>query len=99
MGSLAAATASASARSAQNCRNMWKSASPPESVASHDATDSGGDADFHMFLQFCADRALADAVAAAKLPIGLYRDLAVGPAPDGAELATGREWFAANVSV
>ncbi len=67
--------------------------------AAHGIEGLGGDADFHMFLQFCADRALADAMAAAKLPIGLYRDLAVGPAPDGAELATGRDWFAANVSV
>ena len=67
--------------------------------AAHQAAHAEGDADFHMFLQFCADLALAAAMTAAKLPIGLYRDLAVGPAPDGAELATGREWFAANVSV
>lgn len=67
--------------------------------AAYEAAHANGDADFHMFLQFCADRALADAMTAANLPIGLYRDLAVGPAPDGAEFATGRDWFAANVSV
>ncbi|HWA49241.1 MAG TPA: glycogen debranching protein GlgX, partial [Dongiaceae bacterium] len=67
--------------------------------AAFEAAHAEGDAEFHLFLQFCADRALADAVAATKLPIGLYRDLAVGPAPDGAELATGRDWFAAGVSV
>lgn len=67
--------------------------------AAYEAAHAEGDAEYHMFLQFCADRALADAMAAAKLPIGLYRDLAVGPAPDGAERATGRDWFAANVSV
>ncbi len=67
--------------------------------AAHEATHAEGDAEFHMFLQFCADRALAEATARVNLPIGLYRDLAVGPAPDGAELATGRDWFAAGVSV
>jgi glycogen operon protein len=67
--------------------------------AAHEAARVEGDPDFHMFLQFCADRALADAMTAANLPIGLYRDLAVGPAPDGAELAAGRDWFAPHVSV
>ncbi len=57
------------------------------------------EAAFHMFLQWWADRSLAAAAANAKLPIGLYRDLAIGPAPDGAELSTGRDWFAAKVSV
>ena len=67
--------------------------------AAYQAAHAEGDADFHTFLQFCADLTLAAAMTVAKLPIGLYRDLAVGPAPDGAELATGRDWFAANVSV
>lgn len=71
---------------------------PLGTFAAFQAKHAEGDADFHMFLQFCADRALAEAVSSANLPIGLYRDLAVGPAPDGAELATGRAWFA-DVSV
>ncbi|MGH6894380.1 MAG: glycogen debranching protein GlgX [Dongiaceae bacterium] len=54
---------------------------------------------FHMFLQWWADRSLAAAASDARLPIGLYRDLAIGPAPDGAELLTGRDWFASNVSI
>jgi glycogen operon protein len=37
---------------------------------------------FHEFLQFLADRQLAEA---AQAGAGLYRDLAVGTAPDGAE--------------
>ena len=43
---------------------------------------------FHQWLQFEADRQLARAQArarAAGMPIGLYLDLAVGVAPDGAE--------------
>jgi glycogen operon protein len=41
---------------------------------------------FFLFLQWVADRQLAAAAAAAGgMEIGLYRDLAVGAAPDGAE--------------
>ena len=41
---------------------------------------------FALFLQFLADRQLATAAASAgAMDIGLYRDLAVGAAPDGAE--------------
>jgi glycogen operon protein len=58
-----------------------------------------GDAGFHTFLQWRADLSLAEAAQAATLSIGLYRDLAVGPAPDGAERATGRAWFADKVSI
>jgi glycogen operon protein len=54
---------------------------------------------FHMFLQWWADRSLAAAAAHGALAIGLYRDLAVGPAPDGAEAVTGRDWFAPGISV
>jgi 4-alpha-glucanotransferase len=54
---------------------------------------------FHMFLQWWADRSLAAAASTTPLAIGLYRDLAIGPAPDGAELLTGRAWFAQDVSV
>jgi glycogen debranching enzyme GlgX/4-alpha-glucanotransferase len=44
--------------------------------------------DYHLFLQWLADRQLAAAAARAKaggLSLGLYRDLAIGAAPDGAE--------------
>ena len=43
---------------------------------------------FALFLQFVADRQLAQAAAAGRaagMAVGLYRDLAVGAAPDGAE--------------
>jgi glycogen operon protein len=54
---------------------------------------------FHLFLQWWADRSLGAAAADSSLSIGLYRDLAVGPAPDGAERITGRDCFARGVSV
>jgi glycogen operon protein len=48
---------------------------------------------FSMFLQWIADRQLAAAAAACgRMTIGLYRDLAVGAAPDGAEA-----WAAGNL--
>ncbi|RME67932.1 MAG: hypothetical protein D6782_01825, partial [Alphaproteobacteria bacterium] len=53
----------------------------------------------HLFLQWWADRTLGDAMAEAGLPIGLYRDLAIGPAPDGAEVQAGGVLFAAGVSI
>ncbi len=40
---------------------------------------------FHLWLQWLADRQLAAAAAQGGLEIGLYRDLAIGTAPDGAE--------------
>ena len=40
---------------------------------------------FHQYLQFLADRQFAAAVADGGLELGIYRDLAVGAAPDGAE--------------
>ena len=40
---------------------------------------------FAIYLQWLADRQLAAAVGASGLALGLYRDLAVGCAPDGAE--------------
>ncbi|HLJ69944.1 MAG TPA: 4-alpha-glucanotransferase, partial [Roseiarcus sp.] len=44
--------------------------------------------DYHAFLQWLADRQLAGAASRGKaggLSLGLYRDLAIGAAPDGAE--------------
>jgi glycogen operon protein len=52
---------------------------------------------FRLFLQWWADRALA--AASQGLSIGLYRDLAVGPAPYGAEALLCAEAFAHGVSV
>jgi 4-alpha-glucanotransferase len=54
---------------------------------------------FHLFLQWWADRSLHVAAASTPLAIGLYRDLAIGPAPDGAEIFNGLDLFARNVSV
>jgi 4-alpha-glucanotransferase len=50
-----------------------------------------------MFLQWWADRTLAEA--SRGLPIGLYRDLAVGPAPYGAEAELCKSAFATEVAV
>ena len=53
-----------------------------------------------MFVQWLADRQLAAAASAASgLPLGLYRDLAVGCAPDGAEAWANRRLLGAGVSV
>jgi glycogen operon protein len=56
-----------------------------------------GTARFRTFLQWWTDRSLAEA--ASGLPIGLYRDVAVGPAPYGAEAQLWRDAFAAGVAV
>lgn len=50
--------------------------------------DHAADVDFHLWLQWQADRQLARAHAVARsagMPVGLYRDLAVGANPGGAE--------------
>lgn len=57
---------------------------------------------YALFQQWLADRQLARASArgkAAGLTIGLYRDLAVGSAPDGAETWTAPADFVSGVSV
>ncbi|MBS7811346.1 glycogen debranching protein GlgX [Roseococcus pinisoli] len=51
---------------------------------------------FHAWLQFVADRQLAEAASAGA---GLYRDLAVGTAPDGAELWSGEMAFLPDLSI
>ncbi|MDB5412692.1 MAG: glycogen debranching enzyme GlgX [Rubritepida sp.] len=51
---------------------------------------------FHAWLQFLADRQMAEAAAAGA---GLYRDLAVGIAPDGAEFWSGDGDFLAGLSI
>ena len=57
---------------------------------------------FALFAQWLADRQLGGAAArarAAGLELGLYRDLAVGSAPDGAEAWARAEELASGVSV
>lgn len=54
--------------------------------------------DFAAWLQFIADEQLSLA-SAQGLSIGLYRDLAVGPAPDGAEVIAAPGTFLEGVSV
>jgi (1->4)-alpha-D-glucan 1-alpha-D-glucosylmutase len=57
---------------------------------------------FHAWMQWHADRQMARAAADAKaagMPIGLYRDLAVGPDGGGSEVWAHRESFAASLSV
>ena len=60
------------------------------------------DVRYAMFLQWLADRQLGAAASRARdagLEIGLYRDLAIGCAPDGAEAWRNAALFAAGVSV
>ncbi len=50
------------------------------------ARQQAAEVEFHAWLQFAADRQLADAAAACRaagMRVGLYLDLAVGEAPDG----------------
>ncbi len=57
---------------------------------------------FAMYLQWLADRQLADAAALARakgLAIGLYRDLAIGAAADGAEAWATPEGLARGASI
>ena len=57
---------------------------------------------FAMYLQWLADRQLADAAAGARasgLAIGLYRDLAIGAAVDGAEAWASPEGLARGASI
>ncbi|MDQ0314251.1 glycogen debranching protein GlgX [Amorphus orientalis] len=61
-----------------------------------------GDILFHCWLQWLADRQLraaADRASETGLGLGLYRDLAVGSAPDGAEAWADQDLLAAGVSV
>ncbi|MDE8348674.1 MAG: glycogen debranching protein GlgX [Acidocella sp.] len=57
---------------------------------------------YAMFLQFLCDRQLGSVAAAAResgLGLGLYRDLAVGCAPDGAEAWSNQDILAHGVSI
>jgi glycogen debranching enzyme GlgX/4-alpha-glucanotransferase len=54
---------------------------------------------FAGFLQFMADRQLATAARGSGLSLGLYRDLAVGAAPDGAEAWRRQDALLTGVSI
>ncbi len=54
---------------------------------------------FAQFQQWLADRALAAVAGATGLGLGLYRDLAVGAAPDGAEAWACQDVLASGVSI
>jgi glycogen operon protein len=57
---------------------------------------------FHLYLQWLCERQFADAAAQGArrgLPIGFYRDLAVGAAPDGAEIWTHGDQFLHGLSI
>jgi glycogen operon protein len=54
---------------------------------------------FSAWLQFQCERQLGAAAAASRLPLGLYRDLAVGSAPDGAEAWSRQDVLLTGVSV
>jgi glycogen operon protein len=58
--------------------------------------------DFHLFLQWLCERQLADAAARAErrgMVLRFYRDLAVGAAPDGAEVWMNADQFLSGASV
>lgn len=60
--------------------------SPESHAVEAFARQNADEVEFHAWLQFAADRQLAEAAAAAReagMGIGLYLDLAVGEAPDG----------------
>lgn len=54
---------------------------------------------FHQFLQWQCDSQLAAAARAGGLALGLYRDLAVGAAPDGAEAWANADTLSWGVSI
>ena len=75
----------------------------PDGPAARAFAEAEADAvDFHVWLQFLADRQLAaarDAALAAGMRIGLYLDFAVGEAPDGSGTWTDRDLVVHGVHV
>ena len=63
------------------------------------AAEQAGRVRFAGFLQFLADRQLAAAARGSGLSLGLYRDLAVGAAPDGAEAWRRQDTLLTGVSI
>ena len=71
-----------------------------DSGAMLQAFTAGGDRLFHQYLQWLCDRQLAEAVARGRSAgVGLYRDLAIGAAPDGAEATSLAALIARSVSL
>jgi glycogen operon protein len=73
----------------------------PDALAAK-AAECAYEVDFALFCQWLGDRQLAGAAARAKaagLEFGLYRDLAVGSAPDGGESWSRADELAIGVSV
>jgi glycogen operon protein len=54
---------------------------------------------FSAWLQYRAEQQFAAAAGQAKLPVGLYRDLAVGAAPDGAEAWSRQDVMLSGASI
>lgn len=92
----AAFTAIAEARGGADWR-AWPAPLRRPGPAARAAHPEG--AAFHAFLQWLADRQLGEAARGAGLSIGLYRDLAVGCAPDGAEAWRNQPLLLAGLSV
>ncbi|HVY13580.1 MAG TPA: glycogen debranching protein GlgX [Rhodopila sp.] len=63
------------------------------------AAEHAGLVGFHAAMQVLAEEQLAQAARSGGLSIGLYRDLAVGAAPDGAEAWAAQESLMQGVSV
>ncbi|MBE9605084.1 glycogen debranching protein GlgX [Acetobacteraceae bacterium H6797] len=89
-------TAIAEARGEADWR-QWPAALRQPGAEARAAFPEG--AGFHAFLQWLADRQLAEAASGSGLSIGFYRDLAVGCAPDGAEAWRNQGGLLAGLSV
>lgn len=84
----------------ENNPGSWQSwPAPLRSVETAVSHADPAACEFHAWLQFLCDRQLAQAAEKSILPLGLYRDLAVGAAPDGAEIWSDPAAFAADVSI
>ncbi len=75
---------------------------PGGSAVTEFAAASANAVEFRIWLQWVADRQLAAAAMRARgagLELGIYRDLALGTAPDGGETWASPDQFAAGVSL
>jgi len=89
----------------QQCGSNWKQWPEPlrhplDPGVTRFAAENPEALRFHCFLQFLADRQLAEAAEAARnAGVFFYRDLAVGSAPDGAEAWARQDALMSGVSV
>ncbi|MBX3714877.1 MAG: glycogen debranching protein GlgX [Burkholderiales bacterium] len=72
---------------------------PDDPAVARFASRHAREVDLALWMQWVADEQLGAAARGAGLEIGLYRDLAVGAAPDGAEAWDGQAALARGVSV